>query len=61
MALYEKHGVKEYWIVDPVEKTIEQYLLKNNVLQLQASAGVSNNLSSLVIEGPAFPVKKVLG
>lgn len=61
MALYEKHGVKEYWIADPVEKTIEQYLLKDNVLQLQLAAGVSNNLSSVVIEGLAFPVEKVFG
>ncbi len=30
--LYEKHGVKEYWLVDYNEKTVEVYLLeeKNN-------------------------------
>lgn len=27
--LYEKSGVREYWIVDPLNKAIEVYLLKN--------------------------------
>lgn len=28
--LYEKHGVKEYWLVDYTEKIIEVYLLTEN-------------------------------
>jgi len=28
--LYEGEGVKEYWIVDPVHKTIQVYILENN-------------------------------
>jgi len=28
-ATYEKAGVKEYWIVNPIDKSIEQYLLEN--------------------------------
>lgn len=30
MQAYEKHGVREYWIVDPLNKGIEIYLLQNN-------------------------------
>jgi Uma2 family endonuclease len=27
--LYEKHGVREYWIISPNDKSIEVYLLKD--------------------------------
>lgn len=30
---YEKFGVKEYWLVCPVSRTVEIYLLKNGVLE----------------------------
>ena len=33
-AAYEKAGVKEYWIVDPVSKSIEVYHLQNGRLEL---------------------------
>lgn len=33
-ALYEKHGVKEYWIVNSVDKSIEVYLLKDEKYEL---------------------------
>lgn len=61
MALYEKYGVKEYWIVAPSEKAIEQYLFKDKTLQLQATADRSESLSSEVIDGLSFPVEKVFG
>jgi Uma2 family endonuclease len=32
--LYEKHGVKEYWIVSPIEKSIEVWLLKEGKYEL---------------------------
>lgn len=34
---YEKHGVREYWIVNPSDKVIEQYLLKNGRLVLSTA------------------------
>ena len=34
--VYEKYGVREYWIVSPSEKAVEQYLLENKKLVLHA-------------------------
>lgn len=31
---YEKHGVKEYWIVSPNDKSVEVHLLKNDTFVL---------------------------
>ena len=30
LALYEKHGVKEYWVIHPDETVIEVFLLQKN-------------------------------
>ncbi|WP_341299766.1 Uma2 family endonuclease [Lysinibacillus sp. FSL H8-0500] len=32
--LYEQFGVKEYWIISPVEKSVEVYLLKDGKYEL---------------------------
>ena len=32
--LYQENGVKEYWIIDPDDKSIEVYLLKDGVYVL---------------------------
>jgi Uma2 family endonuclease len=39
---YALHSVMEYWIVDPVAETIEQYLLSNNsyILEFKGKNGV---------------------
>lgn len=34
-AAYEKNGVREYWIVDPVNRFVEQYLLRDGILVLE--------------------------
>lgn len=32
---YEKYGVREYWIVSPMERSIEQYVLENGAFVLR--------------------------
>ncbi|MEE4359089.1 MAG: Uma2 family endonuclease [Desulfococcaceae bacterium] len=52
---YAAHGVKEYWIIDPVSRTVEQYLLKKDeyVLHIKADSGI---LKSKAVKGFAVPV-----
>ena len=33
--IYEKHGVREYWIVDPENHSVEQYVLENGEFVLR--------------------------
>jgi Uma2 family endonuclease len=43
---YERFGVKEYWIVDPVHFMIDQFILENGRYQLQATFGDSDTVPS---------------
>lgn len=50
------HGVREYWIVDPAEECLEQYLLADNgeyKLKLKSDTG---NVASVIIPGFTIPV-----
>ncbi|HQZ65993.1 MAG TPA: Uma2 family endonuclease [Planctomycetaceae bacterium] len=56
---YASHGVQEYWIVDPDEESIEQYLLTSEdtyKLRMKASAG---EISSTVIVGFTILIRAV--
>ncbi|WP_340105172.1 Uma2 family endonuclease [Rhodohalobacter sp. 8-1] len=61
MALYEKHKVKEYWIVDPSEKTIEQFVLKENSFHLRATISGNQNFSSVVLEKLTLAADDIFG
>ena len=59
---YAAHGVQEYWIIDPQNKTIEQYLLRDNEMRefiLKQKAGEKNTIESPVITGFLIPVKAI--
>ena len=34
LLLYEKYGVKEYWLVDPIRKSVTVYLLRDGKFEL---------------------------
>lgn len=56
---YALHGVGEYWIVDPSEELIEQYLLESGAydLALKAKTGM---LESRVVKGFEVPIRAIL-
>jgi Uma2 family endonuclease len=56
---YALHGIREYWIIDPRQKTIEKFLLKNEKYELDEKVHQANIISSTVIEGFAIPAKAI--
>ena len=45
--VYERHGVREYWIVSPNERSIEQYVLENGRFALR---GVYTQYPAFLLE-----------
>ncbi|HEY0829048.1 MAG TPA: Uma2 family endonuclease [Bacilli bacterium] len=45
-AQYERFGVKEYWVVDPVHHTVDQFLLDSGKYFLYATLGEGDVLTS---------------
>ena len=58
-AIYEEHGVKEYWIVHPKEQWIEQYVLQGNALKLSNRLEQTGRLASHVVAGLQVDLKEV--
>ena len=44
--LYERHGVQEYWLVDPARQTIELLARNGNVLETLRTFGADDTLRS---------------
>ena len=59
-ALYEKHGVKEYWIVLPGEKVIEVWCLKNGKYTLHSIAAEKGEVESCILKGLKVKVEEVV-
>jgi Uma2 family endonuclease len=45
-AQYERFGVKEYWIADPIHFIIDQFVLDHGQFRLQATFGDGDTISS---------------
>ncbi|MBP3040862.1 Uma2 family endonuclease [Bacillaceae bacterium Marseille-Q3522] len=48
---YQRAGVKEYWIIDPYNKTLETYLLKKKVLELTSVYNKEDTVFVHILEG----------
>ena len=49
--LYEKHGVPEYWIIDPEGETVELYCLEEGIYQQKVRVVEKGNVSSTLLPG----------
>jgi len=57
--LYEKFGVKEYWIVDPKKQWVEIHLLENKKYKLHQKAVKAGELHSVIIKGFTLALKEI--
>mgnify|MGYP005851981731 CR=1 FL=1 len=58
---YARAGVEEYWLVDPDERSIEVYSLREGAYTLLGKFGPGQNASSALLVGFQTPVDEVLG
>jgi Uma2 family endonuclease len=58
---YAAHGVREYWIIDPVRKSVEQYGLDEATMAFSSVATLINDdtLTALTVSGFSIPVKAI--
>lgn len=57
--VYEKTGVKEYWIVDPIEKSIEVYENTSEGFRLFMRVVEKGRINSKLLEGFSVELEKV--
>src|SRR3972149_8068185 len=57
--LYATHGVKEYWIVDPLTKSVEVMSLSSDGFKLYGIFSKEDTLTSPLIDGLSIPLHEV--
>ncbi len=55
MEAYAKHGVQEYWLIEPYEHLVETYINKDGKMQLQGKFEKHGTIKSPVI--PTFEIE----
>lgn len=57
--LYEKAGVKEYWIVDPINESVEMHLLTGENYEFQGAFTKKDTVSVQIISGLEIALEKI--
>ena len=60
LALYGRHGVTEYWLVDPVVETVQIHRLQDDVLIPTRTFGRNETLRSELFPGLEIDLNEVL-
>lgn len=58
-VLYARHGVTEYWIVDPEADTLEVYRLQENAKDTVRAFGMADTLMTGLLPGFSLPLAGV--
>ena len=59
LGLYQRAGVREYWIVEPETQTVQVYTLENGILQPRAFYGAGDVAKVNVLNGCFVELGKV--
>lgn len=57
--LYERFGVKEYWLLDPANRVVEIYSLKDNQYQLHQFLEETGSTMSTVLDGFVIEISEL--
>jgi Uma2 family endonuclease len=57
--IYEKYGVKEYIIIDPVQENADLYILKDGAYVLNQKVQKNESLNSVLLQGLTIDLSKL--
>ena len=57
--VYEKYGVKEYIIIDPIAQNADLYVLREGAYYLHQRAGINETLNSVLLAGFGLELNKM--
>jgi len=57
--LYEEAGVKEFWLVEPANKVVEVFYLKNNHYELHCFVFEKGKVTSALLEGLEIEITEI--
>ena len=59
--VYGKQGVQEYWIVDPLKRSVEIFRLVDSMLEPFATLQIGDEFSSPLLPGLTIPLESIFG
>ena len=61
MVVYERSGVREYWVVDPKAFTVDVYVYREGGFKLDTSVGRDGAIRSTAVEGFEISAETIFG